>query len=502
MRGRILSRRITAVIFVIVLSLCGTTHIGYAHEATGLSPHFHDDTTTRSVAENTLANTSIGSAVSAHNRGTHGRYVLGGTDAASFSISSSNGQLKTKAALDYETKTSYTVTVTVQRGTINPLSDPITGPIIQYSDADSITVTINVTDIDLSFSDGDSTTRSVQENSASNTHIGSAVTATNFSSSRDDYVLAGTDASSFRIDSETDQLKTKAYLDYETKNSYAVRIDAEAHSQVEGSIDVTINVTNGPDTSYPSGYMLQNNDCLLIVYGVGFGEADPLPPVTSDDAALLASLLSMDKVIFNELLNASTDTNNWVELRNVTEEDFDLSGWEVSIYKSGGLAAVQLPDGTVIPAGGVLLLLNTDPNDSAMPLESSEGIQYLVDEGIVLPQEDFTLLLRSPTGPEDAAGNYFFGFEKPPTAPALTTDTAWHRAQPSSTGTQGEAWTESGYHAGLGYDSDAPEATSLGTPGYLHVMLTGDLNGDGTVNILDLVLVASQFGNRVKRLPT
>ena len=204
-RGRILSRRITALILVMVLSLGGIVGIGYANEGPGLAPHFHDETTTRSVVENTPANTNIGSAVSAHNRGTHGRYVLGGTDAESFSISSGNGQLKTKAALDYETKTSYTVTVTVQRGTINPVSDAITGPIINYSDADSITVTINVTDIDLNFSDGDSTTRSVQENSASNTHIGSAVTATNFSSSRDDYVPRGTDASSFRIDKDTGQ---------------------------------------------------------------------------------------------------------------------------------------------------------------------------------------------------------------------------------------------------------------------------------------------------------
>ena len=53
---------------------------------------------------------------------------------------------------------------------------------------DSIDVTINVTDISLSFSEGSSTTRSIQENSEANTNIGSAVTASNFISSRDDYV--------------------------------------------------------------------------------------------------------------------------------------------------------------------------------------------------------------------------------------------------------------------------------------------------------------------------
>ena len=40
-------------------------------------------------------------------------YTIGGTDAASFGINSSTGQLQTKAALDYETKTAYTVIITV-----------------------------------------------------------------------------------------------------------------------------------------------------------------------------------------------------------------------------------------------------------------------------------------------------------------------------------------------------------------------------------------------------
>ena len=38
-------------------------------------------------------------------------YTLEGTDAASFAIVASTGQLQTKAALDYENKSSYIVTV-------------------------------------------------------------------------------------------------------------------------------------------------------------------------------------------------------------------------------------------------------------------------------------------------------------------------------------------------------------------------------------------------------
>ena len=71
------------------------------------------ETGVRGVAENTPVGTNIGAPVTA----TPGdstqtlTYVLGGTDAASFAIVSSSGQLRIKASLDYEAKNSYSVIV-------------------------------------------------------------------------------------------------------------------------------------------------------------------------------------------------------------------------------------------------------------------------------------------------------------------------------------------------------------------------------------------------------
>ena len=70
----------------------------------------------------------------------------------------------------------------------------------------------------------------------------------------------------------------------------------------------------------------------------------------------------------------------------------------------------------------------------------------------------------------------------PETLPALTVDTVWDRMQPVVFGYRAEAWAKSTHRNGLG------------SPGYQPSALTGDLNNDGVVNILDLVLVASQFG--------
>ena len=75
----------------------------------------------------------------------------------------------------------------------------------------------------------------------------------------------------------------------------------------------------------------------------------------------------------------------------------------------------------------------------------------------------------------------------------MTTDAAWYRARPDALGYQAEAWVMSDYQDGMGYDVGVPEASALGTPGHSHTSLTGDVNGDGTVNILDLVFVASRF---------
>ena len=79
--------------------------------------------------------------------------------------STRNGQLQTKAALDHETKASYSVTVTATDG--DNLSD-------------TTTVTITVTNVNEapSFTEGSSATRAIAENTASDTNIGTAVAAT------------------------------------------------------------------------------------------------------------------------------------------------------------------------------------------------------------------------------------------------------------------------------------------------------------------------------------
>ncbi len=207
------------------------------------APIFTDDTTTtRSVAENTVASQNIGTAVDATDADSSNTltYSLGGTDAASFDIVSTSGQLQTKAALDYEKKTSHSVTVSVSDGN---------------GGSDSITVTINVTDVNENrapvFADDTSTTRSVAENTGFGATIGSAVGATDADNDTLNYTLGGTDASSFSINSTNGQLQTKAALDYEKKISYSVTVSVSDGNGGSDSITVTINVTDVNENRAP-----------------------------------------------------------------------------------------------------------------------------------------------------------------------------------------------------------------------------------------------------------
>ena len=88
---------------------------------------------TRAIAENTQSGINIGSPVAATDADNDTlTYTLSGTDANAFSLDTTTGQLRTRAALDHETQSVYTVIITASDGKLT----------------DSITVTINITDID------------------------------------------------------------------------------------------------------------------------------------------------------------------------------------------------------------------------------------------------------------------------------------------------------------------------------------------------------------------
>ena len=223
--------------------------------------------------EGTAAGTNIGAPVVANDVDDAAlTYALSGTDAASFDIVRTTGQLQTKAALDHSTKTSYVVTVTATDAA--GLSD-------------AITVTLNVTPVDENLPPefpSAATTREVAENTVAGEDIGAPVAASDADDAALTYTLSGTDTASFAIDSDTGQLMTLAALDYETKASYAVTVTATDGDDASDSIDVAITVADvdeaGTGDPLADRYdandngMIEKSEVLKAINDYLFGEGD------------------------------------------------------------------------------------------------------------------------------------------------------------------------------------------------------------------------------------
>ena len=99
------------------------------------APMFADNTLTREVAENSAPDTNVGNPIPAATDPDQGdilSYTMGGTDASTFTFETITRQIKTEDALDFETQSSYSVTITVTDSTAM---------------TDTVDVTITVTDV-------------------------------------------------------------------------------------------------------------------------------------------------------------------------------------------------------------------------------------------------------------------------------------------------------------------------------------------------------------------
>ena len=272
------------------------------------------------------------------------------------------------------------------------------------------------------------------------------------------------------------------------------------------------------------------NKTATISVSISEGEdgSDTITATIVDEPRIILrpTPINQRRVIFNEIRNTEDDKNDWLELKNISNESVDLKMWEISIVNSRGRSAdkdvdiVTFPEYT-LPAGGVLLITNTDPSET--DLISGQNIenpnskryvppQYLIAPEMKLPSTPYLLILRSatdkngkPEALEDLAGNYFRGsvdyatqvwplvhtFRPPNREEArLTQGQAWQRVSISKRGYTAAAWTASGYQSGIGYKAGTPLATSLGTPGYPNDAVA-DNNPAGRITFSELMFATN-----------
>ena len=208
-----------------------------------VAPEFASATTSRMVAEDTAVGEDIGHPVAANDaNGDALTYALGGTDDASFDIDAATGQLMTLAALNYETKSTYSVTVTASDS--GGLSD-------------SIDVTITVTNVDEGF---EVSGRAAVDYAENGTAAVATYSATDPENGAITWTLEGDDAADFEI-SAGGVLTFKSSPDYEAakggtagnSNTYEVTVVASAGTN-EARLAVTITVTDVADETQPADF--------------------------------------------------------------------------------------------------------------------------------------------------------------------------------------------------------------------------------------------------------
>ena len=209
---------------------------------------------TRSIVENSAAGTNVGAVVTAKaNSGYTYTHSLDGTDKASFDIVAASGQIKVKAGNipDYETKSSYSVTVVVavaakaQGGATAQSLDP------NAPGSYKIPVSISVTDVNEAPTLPDipkgqtNLLRSVAENSATGSNVGPAVAAADQEGDTLYYSLSGDNASDFDIGETTGQITVKSALNYEAKTTYLITVNVKDKKDDKGNADTAVDDTVG-----------------------------------------------------------------------------------------------------------------------------------------------------------------------------------------------------------------------------------------------------------------
>ena len=225
---------------------------------------------TRSVPENAAAGTKVGAPVRAIDP--EGDSLIYSLTSNEFeidpqgNIGAASGQIVVKAGatLDYETKSSYSLTVQASTG------DHTT----------AFTVTVNLTDVNEA-PDGSATTRTVAENAAAGTKVGAPVTTTDSDGDSLSYSLTSNE---FEIDPQgvvgaaSGQIVVKAgaTLDYETKSAYNVTVKASDGTNTT-DIAVTINLAdvNEPPAAAPQTRDVAENSPAGTTVGQPVTATDP-----------------------------------------------------------------------------------------------------------------------------------------------------------------------------------------------------------------------------------
>ena len=287
-----------------------------------------------SSAEN---QTTIGSVSASDVEGDTLTYSISGTELAI----SSTGVITFISAPDYETKSSYTATVTVSDG-VNTASKALTVSVTNVNDIAPVITS-------------SASSYALNENS---TAVIATITASDAEGDSVVYSTSGTDAAFFNIGSSSGVLTLKVAPDYETKSSYSFNVVA-SDGVNSGSKAITLSIANLNDnspsfTSSAAQSLIEGNTAVGTIAATD-ADGNSVTYTLSGTNASLASLTSggvltlnskadyESKTSYSVIVTATDGTNTTTQTItiSVTNDTYD----DISMPKKIQLAELKKENG-------------------------------------------------------------------------------------------------------------------------------------------------------------
>ena len=146
----------------------------------------------------------------------------------------------------------------------------------------------------------------------------------------------------------------------------------------------------------------QNKICDFNLKVIGWQKELPDASAGFSDEEIIPSRITTGRwVVINELMwmgSFLNDKDEWVELRNLSSESIDISGWQLTkLATSGEQLMVSVPAGSTIPANGFFLISNFDKDHSKINTDPD-----LVDPKVNLADHDLQIKLYNGNWQDDS----------------------------------------------------------------------------------------------------
>jgi hypothetical protein len=252
--------------------------------------------TVTSLPENTVTTSRIKVAdivVTDDDLGTNS-LSLSGVDAANFEIDGFALYLKAGRALNFEAKTAYSMTVSVQDSNTPSSSDLTANYSLAITDVNEAPTALTLTN----------TVTPLPENTVTTSRIKVAdIVVTDDALGTNSLSLSGVDAANFEIDGFALYLKAGTTLNFEAKTAYSTTVSVQ-DSNIPGSSDLTANygltitdvpeASTAPRVSAPAFFtVVEDKPTALVFAAAPFSDSDsPLTKLMTVTLTIPAGILS------------------------------------------------------------------------------------------------------------------------------------------------------------------------------------------------------------------